>query len=68
MIANDDFVCAMCGGEDMPGIAGSTLVLAAGYGSLHDIERVTMPLCGECCNKLFSELSICRNATVESPW
>lgn len=68
MQANEDFVCAVCGTEDMPGVAGSTIVLVAGYGSLHDMERVTVPLCGECCDKLFAELSKCRGAVIESPW
>lgn len=66
MKANDDFICALCGAEDMPGVAGSTLTLAAGYGSIHDMGRVTVPLCGGCCDKLFSELSKLRGATVES--
>lgn len=69
MQANEDFIaCSWCGAEDMPGIANSTLTLVAGYGSEHDLERVTVPLCGECCDKLFSELSKLRGAVVESPW
>jgi len=68
MEQNGNLICALCGGDDMPGTACSTLTLAAGYGSVHDMERVTIPLCGECCDKLFSELSRCRGAKVESPW
>lgn len=56
MESNSSFVCAWCGGEDMPGAVGSVLVLTAGYGSLNDLERVKVPLCGECCDKLLREL------------
>jgi len=66
MEQNGNLVCGICGGEDMPGMAGSTLTLAAGYGSQHDMERLTVPICGECCDKLFSELSRLRGAKVES--
>lgn len=51
----------------MPGKVGSTLVLTVGYGSTHDTERVTVPFCGECCDKLFAELSKLRGAVIESP-
>lgn len=47
MKSNPNFVCAMCGAEDMPGAVGSTLILPAGYGSLHDMERMAIPLCGQ---------------------
>ena len=69
MQANEDFICSICGAEDMPGVACSTLVLAAGYGSVeHDMERIKVALCGECCDKLFAELSKLRGAVIESPW
>lgn len=68
MKSNPNFVCAMCGAEDMPGAVGSTLILPAGYGSLHDMERMAIPLCGRCCDRLFAELIQLLGATVESPW
>lgn len=68
MEQNVGFVCAICGAEDMPGVAGSTLVLTAGYGSQsHDGERVTAPLCGKCCDKLFSELVQLPGTRVKNP-
>lgn len=57
MKQNMNFVCAMCGKEDMPGFVGSCLILEAGYGSVYDTERVTVPICGECCDKLYDELA-----------
>lgn len=68
MKSNNDFVCAICGSEDMPSAVGSTLVLVAGYGSLHDMERAAIPLCGECCDKLFTELIQLPGAMAENPW
>lgn len=68
MKANEDLVCSICGAEDMSGAAGSTLTLTAGYGSVHDMEKVIIRLCGECCDRLFAELSRCRGAAIESPW
>ena len=62
---NENFVCAMCGEEDMPGFVGSKLVLEAGYGSAYDTERVKVPLCGECCDKLFDEFLQSPGAVVE---
>jgi len=67
MVQNGDLVCALCGGEDAAGKARSTLTLAAGYGSQHDMDRLTVPICGECCDWLFSELSRCKGTEVESP-
>lgn len=69
MQTNEDLVCSICGGEDLSGKVYSTLTLTAGYGSVeHDMEVVKVPLCGECCDKLFAELSRCRGAVIESPW
>lgn len=68
MTSKDDFVCAVCGAEDIAGAACSVLTLAAGYGSIHDMEKVAIPLCGECCDKLFAELVQMPYATVYDPW
>ena len=68
MQANEDFMCSICGGEDLPGKVYSTITLTAGYGSTHDMECVRVQLCGECCDKLFAELSRLRGAVIESPW
>jgi len=58
MEQNKDLVCALCGNEDFPGYGtNSAITLAAGYGSEHDTERVTIPLCGECFDKLFAEFA-----------
>ena len=64
--ANDSSMCATCGTEDTEGT--HELVLAAGYGSVHDMERVRVPLCAECCDRLFSELVQLPGTVIESPW
>lgn len=57
MRQNEGLVCALCGKEDFQDCGtNSSITLTAGYGSLHDTERVTMPLCGECIDNLLSEL------------
>ena len=66
--ANDSSICSICGGDDIVGTACSVLVLEAGYGSANDMERVKVPLCGGCCDKLFSELVQLPGAVAERPW
>lgn len=46
--ANDSSICSMCGEDDVAGVVCSRLILETGYGSANDMERVTIPLCGEC--------------------
>ena len=54
--ANDSSICSMCGGEDIAGTACSSLILETGYGSANDMERVTVPLCGYCADRLYAEM------------
>lgn len=70
MQSKRSLVCSMCGAEDLPGCGAlSSLTLSGGYGSVeHDMESVSIRLCGQCCDKLFGEMSRCRGAVVESPW
>ncbi len=72
MESNSSFVCALCGQRDNPppideGV-NSYLVLTVGYGSIYDMEKVTVPLCGDCADKLFPELAKLPGAKMESPW
>ena len=53
---NDSSICSMCGGYDIAGTACSSLILETGYGSANDMERVTIPLCGECADRLYMEM------------
>lgn len=65
MESNSNFVCAWCGKcDDFP----SHLELAAWYGSLHDRERLTVPICGSCCDRLFTKLENKPGAKLNSPW
>ncbi len=68
MQRNDDLVCAMCGAEDIPGKACSILTLAAGFGSIHDLGWVKIPLCSECCDRLFAEMTRLFPAIIYDPW
>ncbi len=67
MVQNGGLVCALCGNEGAAGTNGSTLTLAAGDGSTHDGERLTVPICSGCCDWLFSELSRSKGTEVEGP-
>lgn len=54
---NDDFImqrCDICGGEDCAGVALSKLRLICGYGSVHDMERVELTICGECSDRIYT--------------
>lgn len=65
MESNSSFVCAICGKQgDFP----SKLEIAAWYGSIHDMERLTVPICGDCCDRLFAELEHKPGAVLDSPW
>ena len=55
--ANDNSICSMCGGSDIGGVACSRLILETGYGSVNDFEQVTIPLCGECADRLYAEMA-----------
>ena len=59
--SNFDFVynlgpCELCGGDDVPGGALSTVKLVFGYGSRHDGECIELAVCGSCIDKIFTEL------------
>lgn len=54
--ANGSSICSMCGGDDIAGTACSSLILEMGYGSVNDLERVTVPLCGECADWLYVKM------------
>lgn len=51
----DMFICPICGDKDY---VSSTITLQANYGSIHDGERVTIRLCGECFDKLLSAVNV----------
>lgn len=63
--ANDSSICAMCGGDDIAGTACSRLILETGYGSANDLERVTVPLCGECADRLYVEMTQMSGARID---
>lgn len=63
--ANDSSICAMCGGDDIAGTACSRLILETGYGSANDLERVTVPLCGECADRLYAEMTQMPGARID---
>lgn len=46
-------VCEVCGQEDL---CLSTIQLRANYGSIHDGERITLHVCGDCIDRLFDLL------------
>lgn len=46
-------VCEVCGQEDL---CLSTIQLRANYGSIHDSERITLHVCGDCIDRLFALL------------
>lgn len=54
--ANGSSICSVCGGDDIAGTACSRLILETGYGSANDMERVSVPLCGECADRLYAEM------------
>lgn len=65
MESNSSFVCAWCGKQDdFP----SHLEIAAWYGSVHDREWLIVPICGECCDRLFAKLERRPGAVLDSPW
>lgn len=54
-MANDNFIhmkCAICGDTDTGDMALSQLTLKLGFGSKHDGESVSLPLCGKCVDRL----------------
>ena len=54
-MANDSFIhiqCAICGDTDIGDMALSQLILKSGFGSKHDGESVSLPLCGKCMDRL----------------
>lgn len=51
-INNDGFRCPLCGGVEL---IPSIVRLEANYGSReHDMERLTVHVCGSCIDKLFT--------------
>lgn len=50
-VQNTDFICEICGKSDM---VASKVILDANYGSANDGERVTLDVCGNCIDWLFS--------------
>ena len=63
--ANSSFICAMCGGDDIAATVCSHLILETGYGSANDLERVTVPLCGECADRLYVEMTQMPGARID---
>lgn len=63
--ANDNSICSMCGVGDIGGVACSSLILETGYGSANDLERVTVPLCGECADRLYVEMTKMPGARID---
>lgn len=54
-MANDSFIhiqCAICGDTDAGDMALSQLIFKPGFGSKHDGESVSLPLCGKCMDRL----------------
>lgn len=67
MKSNNNFVCAWCGQQDdFP--SPSHLEVSAWYGSIHDRERLIVPICGDCCDRLFAQLEHKPGAVLDSPW
>lgn len=52
-VQNTGFICEMCGQPDM---VASKVILEANYGSVNDGERVTLAVCGNCIDKLFTTI------------
>lgn len=63
--ANDSSMCSMCGGGDIVGTACSSLILETGYGCANDLERVTVPICGECADRLYVEITQMSGARID---
>lgn len=63
--ANDSSICSMCGGEDIAGTACSSLILETGYGSANDMKQVTVPLCGDCADRLYAEMTQMSGARID---
>lgn len=56
MTQNLDFIhkkCEMCGKEEL---ALSVIQLSCGYGSLNDGESVRLNICGECADRIYSNI------------
>ena len=57
--SNCDFIynpgpCELCGGDDVPGGALSTVKFLFGYGSRHDGESIELAVCGSCIDRLYN--------------
>lgn len=50
-VQNTGFICEMCG---QPDIVASKVIIEANYGSVNDGERVTLEVCSDCIDWLFS--------------
>ena len=50
---NSNFICPRCGQVD---VTPSVIIMQGNYGSVHDTERVTVKVCGECFDKVFESV------------